>query len=74
LRAGAALMRRVLPRPPISPFFLDYLASNRTAEIDSLPRQFGLQPERLEAHLDHLRGKNWEWELLARQVAARRAA
>jgi NADH dehydrogenase len=74
LRAGAALMRRILPRPPISPFFLDYLASNRMAEIDSLPREFGLQPARLEAHLDHLRGKNWEWELLARQVAARRAA
>ena len=34
LRAGAALMRRILPRPPISPFFLDYLASNRMAGIE----------------------------------------
>lgn len=73
LRAGASWMRRVLPRPPITPFLLDYLAGNRTAELDSMPRLFGLQPSRLEAHLDHLRGKNWEWELLARQVAARRA-
>ena len=72
LRAGAAALRRLLPRPPITPYFLDYLASNRTAEIDSVPRMFGLQPARLEAHLDHLRGKNWEWELLARQLAARR--
>lgn len=72
LRAGAAMLHRLLPRPPITPFFLDYLASNRTAEIDSVPRLFGLQPARLEAHLDHLRGKNWEWELLARQLAARR--
>jgi len=72
LRAGAAVLRRLLPRPPITPFFLDYLAANRTAEIDSVPRLFGLQPARLEAHLDHLRGKNWEWELLARQLAARR--
>jgi NADH dehydrogenase len=72
LRAGAAALRRLLPRPPITPFFLDYLATNRTAEIDSVPRLFGLQPARLEAHLDHLRGKNWEWELLARQLAARR--
>jgi uncharacterized protein YbjT (DUF2867 family) len=74
LRAGAALLRRLLPRPPITPFLLDYLASNRTAEIDSMPRLFGLQPSRLESHLDHLRGRNWEWELLARQVSARRAA
>ncbi|MCJ7676888.1 MAG: NAD(P)H-binding protein [Anaerolineales bacterium] len=74
LRAGAALLRRLMPRPPITPFLLDYLASNRTAGIDSMPRLFGLQPARLESHLDHLRGKNWEWELLARQIAARRAA
>ncbi len=74
LRAGAALLRRLLPRPPITPFLLDYLASNRTAEIDSMPRLYGLQPSRLESHLDYLRGKNWEWELLARQIAARRAA
>jgi uncharacterized protein YbjT (DUF2867 family) len=72
LRAGAAVLRWLLPRPPIAPYFLDYLASNRTAEIDSVPRLFGLQPARLEAHLDHLRGKNWEWELLARQLSARR--
>jgi uncharacterized protein YbjT (DUF2867 family) len=72
LRAGAAILGRLLPRPPISPHFLDYLAANRTAEIDSVPRLFGLQPARLEAHLDHLRGKNWEWELLARQLAVRR--
>jgi uncharacterized protein YbjT (DUF2867 family) len=73
LRAGAAILSQLLPRPPITPYFLDYLASNRTAEIDSVPRLFGLQPARLEAHLDHLRGKNWEWELLARQLAARRS-
>ena len=72
LRAGAAVLGHLLPRPPIAPYFLDYLASNRIAEIDSVPRLFGLQPARLEAHLDHLRGKNWEWEILARQLAARR--
>jgi len=74
LRAGASALVHLLPRPPIAPYFLDYLATNRTAEIDSVPRLFGLQPARLEAHLDHLRGKNWEWELLARQLAARRSA
>lgn len=72
LRGIAGALARVLPRPPITPTFLDYLAANRTAEIDSVPRLFGLKPARLENHLDHLRGKNWEWELLARQLSARR--
>ena len=72
LRAGAWLMGRILPRPPLTPFWLDYLAANRTAGLDSVPRTFGLQPARLEAHLDHLRGHNWEWELLGRQFSPRR--
>jgi uncharacterized protein YbjT (DUF2867 family) len=72
LRSMASISVALLPRPPLSPYILDYLAANRTAEIDSVPRLFGLQPARLEAHLNHLRGKNWEWELLARQLAARR--
>jgi NADH dehydrogenase len=72
LHAGARLMRRLLPRPPITPFWLDYLATNRTAELSSVPRHFGLQPSRLEAHLDHLVGRNWEWELLGWQLRGRR--
>lgn len=72
LRAGARLMARILPRPPLTAFWLDYLAANRTTELDSVPRTFGLQPARLEAHLDHLRGHNWDWELLGRQFSPRR--
>ncbi len=72
LRAGARLIAWLLPRPPLTAFWLDYLAANRTAELNVLPRAFGLVPARLEAHLDHLRGRNWEWELIGRQFAARR--
>jgi NADH dehydrogenase len=40
---------------PISIFWLDYLASNRTCPLDSLPRLFGLMPARLSQRLDYLK-------------------
>lgn len=67
LRGMAATFERLLPRPPISVSWLDYLAANRTAELSTLPRVFGLQPARMESHLDYLKGPNWGWEFLARQ-------
>jgi NADH dehydrogenase len=67
LRGMAATFERLLPRPPVSTSWLDYLAANRTAELSTLPRVFGLQPARMETHLDYLKGHNWGWEFLARQ-------
>jgi len=70
LRAGARLMRSLLPAPPISPLWFDYLAVSRTTELGALPRFLGLQPARMEARLDYLRGQNWGRELVARQFRA----
>lgn len=67
LRAAAWVAERLLPRPPLTTIWLDYLAANRTAEVGTLPRVFRLQPARMEQHLDHLRGRNWGWDLLGRQ-------
>jgi uncharacterized protein YbjT (DUF2867 family) len=39
---------------PISLYWLDYLASDRTCAIDSLPRQFGLMPARFRQQLSYL--------------------
>jgi NADH dehydrogenase len=69
LRGGAWLMERTLRYSPISTNWLDYLAVNRTTDLDTLPRLFGLAPTRMEDRLDHLRGKNWGWELLRRQFS-----
>jgi hypothetical protein len=68
LRAVFRLGELVLPSPPFTPLWLDYLAANRTAALDTLPRAFGLQPARMEASLDYLRRRNWAAEWLRRQL------
>lgn len=39
---------------PISTFWLDTLAENRTATVDLLPREFGVMPARFHQMLDYL--------------------
>jgi uncharacterized protein YbjT (DUF2867 family) len=39
---------------PISIFWQDYLAADRTCELDTLPRIFGLMPERFGRRLDYI--------------------
>jgi uncharacterized protein YbjT (DUF2867 family) len=67
LRAGAWLMERIFPVPPVTSFFLDYLAINRTTDLASLPRAFGLQPARMETNLGYLQKRAWTREFLSRQ-------
>ena len=71
VRALAWLLQRVLPRPPLTTFALDYLATSRMASLDALPRLFGLKPALLEKKLGYLQGRNWGWELLRRQFGVR---
>jgi nucleoside-diphosphate-sugar epimerase len=59
LRAGAWLMERILREPPITTLWLDYLAVNRTTDLASMPRVFGLQPARMESGLDYLKDRSW---------------
>jgi len=39
---------------PMSIFWQDYLAADRTCELDTLPRLFGLMPERFARRLDYI--------------------
>ncbi len=71
LRGVSWLMERTLRYSPVSTYLLDYVAVNRTTDLDTLPRLFGLAPTRMEDRLDHLREKNWGWELLRRQLSKR---
>lgn len=68
LRAVAWVMERLLPDSPATTAWLDYLAANRTTDLNSVPRAFRLQPARMERRLDYLRGRNWAWELPAQQL------
>lgn len=57
------LIEIVLPNFPTSVFWLDYLAIDRTADLDILPRQFGLLPARMSQQLDYLQEFNFRKEL-----------
>lgn len=59
LRILTVILAAAIPKFPISGFFLDYVATDRTCEADSLPRIFGLMPARFTYRLDYLRQKSW---------------
>jgi uncharacterized protein YbjT (DUF2867 family) len=67
LRAGAWLLGRLMPLPPVTPLWLDYLAVDRTTDLNTLPREFSLQPSRMQENLAYLGERNWGWDLLMRQ-------
>jgi NADH dehydrogenase len=59
LRLVAIMLEYTFPSFPHSVYWLDYLAADRTAEIDSVSRNFGLLPVRLSQQLGFLKGQNW---------------
>jgi NADH dehydrogenase len=54
LRMLAVWLDQSWRKYPISLFWQDYLAADRTCEIDTLPRLFGLMPERMSKKLEYL--------------------
>lgn len=76
LRALTVFFEGVVPNFPISSFWLDYFAVNRTCAVDSMPRLFGLMPARFSYRLDYLIHKPWyqrAWSSVTERVAAMRA-
>ncbi len=72
LRAITVFLDTLLPGLPPSVFWLDYLASDRTCALDTLPRVFGLMPSRFSHRLDYLDQENWRrefWRNLFRRPA-----
>lgn len=59
LRILAVTLEYMYPDFPHSVYWLDYLANDRTTDIDSMSRIFGLLPERMTDHLSYLSGVNW---------------
>ncbi|MFQ5922016.1 MAG: SDR family oxidoreductase [Anaerolineales bacterium] len=68
LRGITWLIQRVLPNPPLTTFWFDYLASSRTASLDALPRIFGLKPSMMIDRLRYLGERNWTLEFMGRQL------
>lgn len=63
LRAITVLLENVLPSLPVSVYWLDYLATNRTCPLDTIPRFFQLMPARMPYRMDYLIGRDWRGAL-----------
>ena len=64
LRALTVLLEALFPALPISVYWLDYLAANRTCALDTIPRTFHLMPSRMSQRLDYLHGEDWRGPFL----------
>lgn len=70
LRALTVFLENLLPSIPISVYWLDYLAANRTCSLDTIPRFFNLLPTRMAQRLAYLEGRNWRrafWRSIMRR-------
>jgi NADH dehydrogenase len=63
LRGMTVVLEALFPGLPISVYWLDYLAANRTTALDTAPRAFNLMPARFSQRLGYLRGVNWRSSL-----------
>ena len=59
LRALTVMLESVFPGLPVSVYWLDYLAVNRTCSLDVLPRVFNILPSRFDHRLDYLTEAKW---------------
>jgi uncharacterized protein YbjT (DUF2867 family) len=70
LRALTVLCESMFPGLPVSVYWLDYLATNRTCNLDVMTRVFNILPSRFDHTLDHLKATNWRislWRTLFRR-------
>jgi len=58
LRGLTLWIDQIYPKFPVSIFWLDYLAVDRITNLDSIPREFGLIPNRFKNQLEYLTRKN----------------
>jgi uncharacterized protein YbjT (DUF2867 family) len=72
LRSMTSLMSSVIPRWPMTPQWLDILASNRTAPLGNLFDYFGIRPVRFEDTIvTYMRGRRYLPELLRTSLRRR---
>lgn len=70
LRGITVMLESLIPGLPVSVYWIDYLATNRTCGLDTIPRVFNLMPARLPQSLGYLEDKNWRsslWQSIRRR-------
>ena len=64
------ILEILLPNFPSTVFWLDYLATNRTADPGTLSEKFDLLPSRMSHRLGYLRGKHYNknlWQIITKR-------
>ncbi len=64
LRGLTVFLESMFPGLPVSVYWLDYLATNRTCTLDTIVRTFNLMPARMSQNLDYLKEQDWRQSLL----------
>jgi NADH dehydrogenase len=64
LRGMTVLFESMFPGLPVSVYWLDYLAVNRTCALNTISREFNILPSRFDHRLDHLMETDWQTSLL----------
>lgn len=59
LRIFTVFLDHLFPNMPVSVYWIDYLAANRTCGLDTVPKIFNLIPSRFSQRLDYLREQKW---------------
>lgn len=59
LRTLTVILESIFPHLPISVYWLDYMAVNRTTALDTMPRTFNLMPARISQRLGYLQNRKW---------------
>ena len=59
VRGLTILLESFFANLPVSIYWLDYLAVNRTTALDTMPRMFDLMPSRFSQRLGYLKGQKW---------------
>jgi NADH dehydrogenase len=62
LRALTVVLEYIFPFLPLTVYWLDYLATDRTCSLDTIPHIFNLMPSRFSRRLDYLETRNWRRE------------
>jgi NADH dehydrogenase len=52
-------LEAIFPNLPVSVYWLEYLAANRTCALDAVSREFKLLPVRFGHQIGYLEGQNW---------------
>ncbi len=59
MRWMTVILESIFPGLPVSVYWLDYLATNRTCTLDTIPRVFNLMPSRISSQTEYLQHQNW---------------